>query len=310
MTSDVLLLGDVLYVGDDFGGLSALDVDSGQPKWHRVLGTGIVGALAVQGDRIYAASRDGNVFAVNAANGEPVWSLPSWRDNMSVTLSAGLTAGDGLIFTACENGVLYALSAADGSVQWTFDAGISLITRPYYHNGVLYLGDQNGIFSALDAKSGRKRWGGGTGGGILTPVVSDETPYFSAWDGTVHARDPQMEATKWNVSLGTPLSTSPTVVGNRVIVGTAEGSVTALSAANGGVLWTARVEGGVISARPTVADGLVFVGNGQGVVSALDLASGALRWSYDLGGEILGEMAWGRGVLFMASVSGKVMAFR
>jgi outer membrane protein assembly factor BamB len=119
-----------------------------------------------------------------------------------------------------------------------------------------------------------------------------------------------MEATAWKVSLGTPISTSPTVAEGRVIVGTAEGSVTALSAANGGVLWTARVEGGAVLACPIVAEGLVFVGNGQGRVSALDLTSGAMRWSHDLDGEIIGRMAWGRGMLFVASTSGKVMAFR
>lgn len=77
------------------------------------------------------------------------------------------------------------------------------------------------------------------------------------------------------------------VVGSRLIIGSRAGKVVALDVADGRVLWSTPVSGGVDgAARFDEGRGHVYVGSDDGIFYALDPATGSVRWTYKSKGAI------------------------
>ena len=89
----------------------------------------------------------------------------------------------------------------------------------------------------------------------------------------------------WRRDEGAAVESSPTVARDTAYVGTADGTVRALDAADGTERWSFAAAGPIRS-RPLVADGAVFVVAGElalssnHVVHALDAADGTERWRF------------------------------
>ena len=236
------------------------------------------------------------------------------------------------------------LSAADVpklALQWSFgfpDASVAW-SQPTVAGGRVFVGSQNGTVYALDARSGCIRWTYSARGGVRTaiaigPAVGAAPPaaYFGDTAANLYAIDADSGRELWVRKVDehplARITASPTVHEGRVYVGmssyeesqgadpqygccTFRGSVTALDAANGAVVWrtvlitdplvergtsTAGVKlwgpsGSAIWSSPTIdaARRRVYVATGNGysgppqpssnAVIALDLATGALRWT-------------------------------
>src|SRR5512140_1613934 len=69
--------------------------------------------LSVDGNRVYAAGRKGEVAAFDLASGRSIW-----RAKTKLALSGGPGAGAGLVVVGSTFGDLIALNAADGAVLW------------------------------------------------------------------------------------------------------------------------------------------------------------------------------------------------
>jgi polyvinyl alcohol dehydrogenase (cytochrome) len=106
-----------------------------------------------------------------------------------------------------------------------------------------------------------------------THVVSREVAGLSA-------DDLPKVTLKW--AFGFPDATSawaqPTVVGNRLFVGSQNGTVFALDADSGCIIWTFDARGGVRTSI-SVGDGRAYFADQTGQAYALDAANGALVWS-------------------------------
>lgn len=71
------------------------------------------------------------------------------------------------------------------------------------------------------------------------------------------------------------------VVGDRVVVGTADGRVRAVSTATGEIEWTAGLDGSAVALAAGPGDTVVAGTRGEdGTVAALEAASGAVRWRH------------------------------
>ena len=102
----------------------------------------------------------------------------------------------------------------------------------------------------------------------------------------LRAEDVPRLSLKW--AFGFPDATSawsqPTVAGGRVFVGSQNGTVYALDAASGCIIWTFTARGGVRTAlvfgsRPDGGGHAVYFGDTGANVYALDAGSGALIWT-------------------------------
>lgn len=113
-----VVVNDRVYVSANEG-LLAFDLADGEEQWRQsVEDGGIVGAPAVDDDRVYAG---------------------------------------GYVGSASE-GWVRAFSADDGDSEWRADVGASVIAPPTVAGGVVYVPDQWGTLHARDATDGTERW--------------------------------------------------------------------------------------------------------------------------------------------------------
>ena len=116
--------------------------------------------------RLYAASLDGRIEAIDAASGRSVWSVHLgerkgmlWRrSDTSLRWSGGPAVEGDLLVAGGLDGQVYALGAADGAERWHVDLGAEIIARPAIANGIVVVRTNAGRLVGLDAADGSRRW--------------------------------------------------------------------------------------------------------------------------------------------------------
>ncbi|MCR5346888.1 MAG: PQQ-binding-like beta-propeller repeat protein [Fretibacterium sp.] len=307
LTSGIAVAGGLVLVGDGSGVLYAVQRASGQQAWAYQGTNTIVGTPSVAEDNVIFAQADGTLTCLRLSDGSVVWQSLA-AESGSETLTDGTAMGGGRVFFVKGDGRLHALSVTDGKPLWTYESSQELRSAPAFGEGSLLLGDQGGVFSVLDPKNGHRLTGGGAGGAINTPSISEGSVFFSSWDGSVQRVRLKGNIPQWKVNVEDPVTTSPTVAGGKVFVGTARGNIAAMDAKNGKILWQFNTQGGNVMAQPVVGEGMVFAGGGQGVLSILNAATGKLLSSFTTGAGISGTPAFEGGVLYLGSEDGNLYA--
>lgn len=124
----------------------------------------------------------------------------------------------------------------------------------------------------------------GPGPTHAAPQVVGSRVYLAGAGGTVAAIDTETGRDVWRASLGTPLSTGVGADGETAAVVTEENALIALS--NGQQRWRVQLSAQVFT-TPLVAGGRVFVVTADRTVLAFDGSNGARLWSQPRPGEPL-----------------------
>ena len=174
-----------------------------------------------------------------------------WSVNFGQNISYPLIA-DGKVFVSVrnENGgtTLFALESQFGGVLWSFSlGGFSRWSGICYENGRLFALNGSGLLRAFEGETGNVVW-------------SAQLPGQSSF------------------------SSAPTVVDGVIYTGGAGlgGTVYAVNASNGAVLWTRSVANGSMSSPAVTSDG-VYVSYSCPNVYKLDPTTGAQIWHYSPG---------------------------
>jgi outer membrane protein assembly factor BamB len=140
-----------------------------------------------------------------------------------------------------------------------------------------------------------------------SPAVADGMAFVGSEDGTVYALNASSGALVWSNTTGGILS-SPAVADGTVYAGSFDGNVYALDEATGNKVWNYTTGNDVYWSSPAVADGVVFVGSGDNNVYALNASSGALIWNFTTGNHVWSSPAVADGVIYAGSEDGTVYA--
>jgi outer membrane protein assembly factor BamB len=110
---------------------------------------------------------------------------------------------------------------------------------------------------------------------------------------------------RWSYQYGEPVTASPIVANGMVYLAGLDGTVRALSTADGSVVWQTSL-GNAVLMTPTLDSGLLFVGTHKppGVFEALDAATGAVVWTATLPGAIRAEPLVLNGIVYIGDASG------
>lgn len=111
----------------------------------------------------------------------------------------------------------------------------------------------------------------------LAPVLSGDTLYVAAADGTVRALAAGDGRARWEVDVDATVTGATGVGDGLVLVGTLKGDVIALDAASGARRWVSKVSSMVQSA-PAARDGVVVVQSIDGKLTGLSAADGKRLW--------------------------------
>lgn len=278
---EMLLDGELLLLGADARPAAfvyAFEHATGEVRWQQAFPGGVATDLLRHGRAVLGVSMvGGEVFALDAATGEPLWSAddppPGWDGQRQLD---PVLAG-GVLVVPSRAGVVDAYRAATGERLWRRDLGATLTSSPLALADTVWIGTADGrllSFAAEDGSAGRTVASRGFFYGDLVPAGDCVVALRAEGGGAGQFAAPHAAACidlrsgeeRWRHESPDELgSFTPLVARGAIVVGRA-GEVLALSPADGAVLWRLAVPG-LARGLGEAADTL-FVGTMQGRVSA------------------------------------------
>ena len=228
--------------------------------WSAKLGGGsealrVALSPAYDGNRVYAASFDGNVTAYDPINGDRLW-----RTELDMTLSAGPGVGAGLVIVSGYDGELIALNAEDGSEAWRVNTVGESLARPVISGDSVIHYTNDGRLRVYSTFDGDEQWEFSqdlpalTLRGSSTPVVVNNTVIAGFDNGRLIASDLDAGELLWDAVITPATGRSDldrladvdgalAVVGQDVYASGYQGRVASLAAESGQVLWARELSG-------------------------------------------------------------------
>jgi outer membrane protein assembly factor BamB len=128
---------------------------------------------STDGERLYTLARSGKVVAVDARNGDVVWT--GGVGGLGYTTPA---VTNGRVFVGGFDGRLRAFRSTDGAELWSTWVGGKILGAPVVIGELVFLSTLSGRTYALRTADGALRWRIPLG--RYSPVIAtDETYYFS-----------------------------------------------------------------------------------------------------------------------------------
>ena len=271
------------------------------PVWSDPTGAAVRTSMAVSKDVGYFGNDEGDVYAVNVQNGQPLWTV---TESSGVDSSPAL-AGTRLFFgTEGGTGVtpaVVALDQATGTPLWTAPTSSAVESAPAVAPGHVFVGSDDGTVYALTQSTGAVIWTAKLPGAVKgSPSVDTAAGVVVVGDasGDITALSYKTGAVVWQVTTGGPVSASASIFNGIVYVGSGDDNVYALSETTGSQVWVTPTTGpvtatGVIYAyngdgHPYAPPTYYAVGSQDGTVRLLDLSDGLVNVVTVVGGPVVG----------------------
>ncbi|AIA75033.1 outer membrane protein assembly factor BamB [Vreelandella sp. 21] len=264
--------------------------------WSRNVGDGLGRARypiapAREGDTVFAADANGLVAAFNANNGNREWEI-----ELDTPISSALNAIAGQVYLGTRNGEVISLDQRDGSVNWRSRVSSEVLAAPQANQQLLLVQSVDGQITALDRVTGEERWVYASSQpsltlrGTGTPMVIDPVSFVGFANGRLATLDNRNGQPLWELQIATPrgrsdvdrlvdLAGQPVVTPDgRLFVTSYNGSVVALEATRGGVLWESN-----LSSRhtPILVGNILLVVTDDSHVVGLNADNGQELWRND-----------------------------
>ena len=284
LSSTPSIAGRLIYFGMLDGRVTALDRDDGSVVWTFPTGAPVRSSPAVADGVLYAGSSDRRLYALDALTGEERWSFAT-----EGRITSGPAVNERLVIVISQDNLIhfidrhtakrwfdYETSLADGSAaiagdsvyaadisgtirrvrwdnrEWPFEKSTRNVRQWMFRWGMANeLPPQKGVVWVRQERGESF---------IGTPAVDAEKVYASAAGGTLFAYDKEMGAALWQTHLDAPAATSPTVIGNEVVVGTQTGMLASFDSATGEMRWRIELGGGAVLGGAAGADALYATG--------------------------------------------------
>jgi len=256
--------GELVYLGGYNGKVYAVTASSGAVRWvYPREGSlePIIGGVVVSQGNVYFGCSDEKLYTLEAATGDRVREPFQTGDKIWSTPTID---GETIYVTSLDNR-LYALNTADGSERWQFEAGGSVISTPLVYDNTVYIGAFDGHFYAVDAANGSLRWRSEVEVNSwfwAKPVVYNNVIYAPCLNGKVYILDAESgREVREAVDLGSPISSWPVVVDDKVIIASQEGRVYSLDtgSSQANLLFSMGDDGQEIYAPLGASDGVVYI---------------------------------------------------
>jgi len=161
---------------------------------------------AFSGSRVYGASADGNIFAVDSGTGKVVWKVNivkyytekeravAFADDIDV-ITGGVGHGSGMVVVGSAAGELVALGEDDGALLWKSSTTSEVLAPPQVDGDLVVAQSIDGKVAAYNAADGKRKWiytttiPSLTLRGTSTPIVNSEYVIAGFSNGRVSILD-------------------------------------------------------------------------------------------------------------------------
>lgn len=257
------------------------------PHWTAELPGGVLNS-ASHTERTRPVVLDGHLY-IGSAAGDAVYVLDRRSGSLvrsfkaSSSVESEPVVQDGHVWFSDTSGATWCYTL-EGALKWTHEGRAPILVRPTVHEGTLYVTTVDDLVFALDAATGEVQW-----------------RYQQRADVTRRAE------------LSLFAAPPAVVIDGEVLVGFSDGSIVALSAGAGDVIWNHRVGLGRypdLVAEPSTDAALVFVSGYFEPLVALERSNRKVRWTLPYGaaaGALLHQVG-DESVLFHPGTDGKLRA--
>ncbi|MGH1438741.1 MAG: outer membrane protein assembly factor BamB [Cellvibrionaceae bacterium] len=274
-----------VYANDYKGRVYAFDRESGKRLWKQDLDLDVASGLGLDDNVVLIASLDGDIVALDKDSG-----AEQWRANVTSEVLAPPQSNGSVVVVQTNDGKLLGLDAKSGESLWSYTSQLPILTlrgtaTPQVFGPNVITGFANGKLLALSAVDGTPYWerriarpqGKSDIERVVdidgSPVISGQLIYATSYNGTLSALTPRGDIV-WSQSNSS--YSSPVVIGNSVIVSTAEGWMKAFNAETGLLLWETKLLSGRKLAAPQNLAGFAVTADYEGYVHVFDTDSGAI----------------------------------
>ncbi|HVB72399.1 MAG TPA: PQQ-binding-like beta-propeller repeat protein [Ktedonobacteraceae bacterium] len=240
--------------GDSFNEhITALNSSDGSVLWSLPIAAADCfarGTPAVLNGAIYFGTNNGSVYAVRIIDGKVLWHVGRTGGFDAVPLDISPLIDNGMVFIEGKQGpggqneALFAMRASDGKLLWSRSQGVApgpMVVQAQISSGVIFTVDSPGGLTALRESDGSVLWQH-TGDQVYSPfTVADGQVQINSGD-SVLALGASDGTLLWKraINFHSTLSSAdtPEFVDNGIVyVATTNGTVQALDASNGKLLW-------------------------------------------------------------------------
>jgi eukaryotic-like serine/threonine-protein kinase len=103
--------------------------------WSFETGHSVEASPTVVDDVVYVASKDCNVYALNAITGKKIWNFTTGYAYYGIYSCPVVI--NGMVYIGSNDNYIYALDAETGAQKWSYDTHYFVWSSPAYVNGVL-----------------------------------------------------------------------------------------------------------------------------------------------------------------------------
>lgn len=277
-----------IYATTGFGSVFALEMKTGRQIWRFDCAAPIRIAPTVADGKIFVQTIENTLICLDAYNGNELWRYQTATENTTLVggASPAYSPEQDVVIAAFSNGELRALKASTGSSLW----GDLLISRrrtnslasingikanPAIDGDVVYALGHNNVLTAIDLRTGNRIWEKEIGG-INQPWIAGKFIYVLDNDFNLIALEKSSGKIVWNTSIPVTkddddraglFAKGPILAGDRLLVGSSNGYVFAVSPYNGNIIGYISLSDG-IEVSPVVANGItVFTTNDADIVA-------------------------------------------
>ncbi len=281
--------------------------------WEVKIGKGVkkrferLSPVVIDG-RIFAASTDGKVIALNVATGKRIWEtridrLYGENDDTFLSLdkdadsliSGGVGGGRDVVAVTTTVGEIIALNQSDGGLAWRSSTSSEVLVPAQMNDDIVVTQSIDGKVTAYDILDGTRRWTYSTSVPVLTlrgtstPLLTDNFVLCGFANGRVVLLDAERGLPSWEQKIGTPKGKSELerlvdvdgaliVSGNRLFASSYQGNLVAINITNGQIDWQREA-----SSFAGLAEGFgnIYIANADSSISDVDSVSNRDVWNLD-----------------------------
>ena len=275
--------------------------------WQQSVGDGVDDFFSrikpiVAYDKVFSASREGDVVALEIGTGKEIWQVDLsdinnersfWDSRVSALVAGGPIAGLNKVFLGTESGKVFALDAQTGELVWQANIRGEVISSPAIDSGILVINSASGIMKAFNADTGEELWEieqdvpALTLRGISAPVIASGGVIIGSGKGGVSVYILDKGQQGWTTEIGEAtgstelervidVDSSPVVFGDKIYAISARGNLAAIDLKSGRILWKRQYSS---YRQIAVYRNDIYITNTRGHVYALNRLDGIERWS-------------------------------
>ena len=276
-----------VYAANGAGDVIAMDANTGAQIWKVRPGGPLRGAPTIEFGNVFVMTQDNQIFALNTADGSPVWNEGASATAAGVFGVAAPAAAQGTVVAGYSSGELVAYRYENGRSLWadalartSISTSVGSLTDidadPIIENGRVFALGQGGRMAAYELVTGQRLWELNLAG-ISTPAVAGEWIFTLTDDGRMLAISKTSGKVRWITQLpqwrdaedkkGAIFWQGPVLAGNNLWIVNSQGEVYKVSTGEGTATLFTKLDA-PISLAPIVADNMLYVLDDSGKINA------------------------------------------